>query len=153
MTLPRAGGRLTVEQALIPAIVIFVILIPSIGIPVFLGLRHERWKRQLEHTERMRALEMGRALPGDESWWTPPKVGLMIAAGVPVGTFFFAALATGAAGFQEGIWIPTMTVSLAAVIGGSIVAARAPQTATGSAQDVHKPVLEEDAYDVVSARG
>jgi hypothetical protein len=148
------GGRLTVEHALIPAIVLFAILVPSIGIPVFLGLRHERWKRSLEHEERMRALELGRPLPGDESWWSQARIGLMIAAGVPIGVFFMATLATGAAGFQEGIWIPAAVVSLAAVLCGSMVAGHSPGTDPKSVeQAAYKPAVEEDAYDVVSARG
>jgi hypothetical protein len=143
-----------VEQAFFLAIVLAAVLSPAIGIPVYLGLKHDRWKRQLEHEERMKALELGRSMPGDESWWSPARIGLMIAAGVPIGTFFCAMMATGAAGFQEGVWIPTAVVSLAAVLCGSMVAGHAHG---GGAQAVdraaYKPAVEDDAYDVVSARG
>ena len=38
---------------------------------VHFGIRLERTKRELEHKERMRALELGRSLPGDGSWLSP----------------------------------------------------------------------------------
>ena len=40
--------------------------IPIILVPVILGLRHARLERELEHAERMKALELGRTLPKDE---------------------------------------------------------------------------------------
>jgi hypothetical protein len=141
------------EQALLLAITIVAVLCPAIGIPVYLGLRHERWKRQLEHTERMRALELGRPLPGDESWLSPTRIGLLIAVAVPIGVFCCAMVATAMAGFQEGIWIPTAVVSVTAVLCGSKTAGHAAHTTAALNRELPKPVVEEDAYDVVSARG
>ena len=36
------------------------------AIPIAFHFRHERRKRELEHIERMKALELGRTLPQDE---------------------------------------------------------------------------------------
>jgi hypothetical protein len=142
------------EQIVFPAIMLLAVLVPAIGIPVHLGLRHERWKRELEHKERMRALELGRALPGDESWLSPARIGLLIGGGAPLGIFLCATLATAAAGFQPDIWIASGIVSLAAVISGSSVAGYAASRGTSPlVRDAYKPPVEEDAYDVVSARG
>ena len=33
------------------------------GLPIVLYLQHERRKREMEHTERMKALELGRTFP------------------------------------------------------------------------------------------
>ena len=38
---------------------------------IYFGSRQERLKRELEHKERMMALEMGRSLPGDIPWLSP----------------------------------------------------------------------------------
>ena len=50
---------------------IVALAIPIVLVPVVLGICHARNERELEHSERMKALELGRALPGDESRWTP----------------------------------------------------------------------------------
>jgi hypothetical protein len=122
-----------------------------------LHYRHERWKLGLEHEKQLKALELGRALPGEgylESWFSPLRVGLFIGAGVPLGAFLSALVATVSIGFHDGIWIATLIVGLGAVISGSIIAGRAhTQANTPPADAEAKPFVEEDAYDVVSARG
>ena len=50
-------------------------------------LRNEQRKRELEHIERMQALEFGRTLPQDEPWWSPLRIGLVIGGAVPLGVF------------------------------------------------------------------
>ena len=62
----------------------FLLAFLGIGIAyyaVHFGIRLERTKRELEHKERMRALELGRSLPGDGSWLSPLRAGLLIARG------------------------------------------------------------------------
>ena len=52
----------------------FLLAFLGIGIAyfaIYLGLRQEKLKRELEHKERMKALEMGRSLPGDLPWLSP----------------------------------------------------------------------------------
>ena len=130
-------------------------MIPITLVPVILGLRHARVERQLEHAERMKALEVGRTLPQDEPWWNPGKVCVAIGAGVPVGVFFCAWMATLAVGFREGIWREAAVVGSSAVVCGSILAAkllahRAPVD-DGAVRDA-KPVPGVDAYDFAGSR-
>jgi len=123
-------------------------------IAIFVGCRHEQRKRELEHMERMRALELGRRLPQDESWLSPSKIGALIAIIVPVAAFVPAWLTSQFAGYHEATWIATAMVGTAAVISGSVlVASSHKQDATPSESLTTKPYVEEDAYDVVSSRG
>jgi hypothetical protein len=121
---------------------------------VIMGIRHDRYKRDLEHKERMLALELGRALPGDLPWLSTQRIGFLMAVIVPVCLFGFAAFSSQVVGPQRSIWDPAGLVSALAIICGLGVvwvgrhygneAARAP---------VEKAAVEDDAYDVVSARG
>jgi hypothetical protein len=135
----------------------FAIAFAGLGIgylAVIMGIRHDRYKRDLEHKERMLALELGRPLPGDIPWLSTPRIGFLMAVVVPVCLFGFATFSSQVAGPQRIIWEPASIVSAIAIICGSGVvwvgrhygneAARAP---------VEKAAVEDDAYDVVSARG
>src|SRR5262245_59401840 len=100
----------------------FLIAFAGVGIGYFaihMGIRHDRMKRELSQLERMKALELGRSLPGDGPWLTPLKIGFFIATVVPIGVFVFASLATETAGFQKDIWVAAGMVSVFAVICGS----------------------------------
>lgn len=136
---------------------IFGMLIPLVLVPVILGLKHSRTLREIEHAERMRALELGRTLPQDESWWTPPRICVAIGAGVPIGVFLCAwqAHLTGHAP-AEIVFPVASAVGIVAVICGSLLAARhfslRNQADTGGRLDAKYPV-DADAYDVVSSRG
>jgi hypothetical protein len=136
----------------------FVLAFLGIGIGYFaihLGIRHDRYKRELDHKERMRALELGRSLPGDSPWLSPAKLGLLIAAGVPIGLFACASSATVQIGFHEDIWNAAGIVGMGAVISGTLLAGLSARTgqARHQAEFAPKPEVSEDAYDVVSSRG
>lgn len=138
----------------------FLLAFLGIGIgyyAVHFGIRLERTKRELEHKERMRALELGRSLPGDGSWLSPLRAGVLVAAVVPIGVIGFASLSSLAIGYQEGTWQVAGVVSCFAVVCGtlltSLASARQLQTSLASAPRVDKEQVEDDAYDVVSARG
>ncbi len=124
---------------------------------VHFGIRLERTKRELEHKERMRALELGRSLPGDGSWLSPLRAGVLVAAGVPIGVIGFVSLSSLALGYREGTWQVAGVVSCFAVVCGtvltSLASARQLQTPLESAARADKEHVEDDAYDVVSARG
>ena len=47
---------------------IVALLIPMIIVPTAMGIKHARYLREVEHTERMRAMELGQTLAEDESW-------------------------------------------------------------------------------------
>jgi hypothetical protein len=135
-----------------------VAIVGGLGIAalaIVLGIRHDWRKRELEHLERMRALELGRRLPQDEPWLSPAKIGAAVAILVPIGAFISVYRATEVAGYHEPMWIAVVLVGMAAVItGGSVVVATSPKKgATPSEMATAKPIIEEDAYDVVSSRG
>ncbi len=128
-------------------------------IPISIGLhfQHERRKREMEHIERMKALELGRTLPQDEPWFSPERMALvivLIGGAVPLGAFLAAAISTAIAGFHDGMWIAASSVGMASVISGSILAGKSlKRRETALSPSNLKPYVEEDSYDVVSARG
>src|SRR4051794_12300341 len=95
------------ENTIIP---LFGMLIPIVIVPTALGIRHARHLREFEHAERMKALELGRTLPQDVRWETAPKVAVWIGAGVPIGVFGCAWLASTVIGFHQDIWMGAMVV-------------------------------------------
>jgi hypothetical protein len=129
------------------------IAVPIILVPTVLGIRHARHVRELEHAERMRALELGRILPQDESWWSPARICIAIGAGVPIGTFVSAWMASETLGFFEPIWASAGVVGLAGVISGTVLAGRYFASRDRFARVADKPYVDAEAYDVVSSRG
>lgn len=124
---------------------------------IYLGTRNERLKRELEHKEYMKALEMGRSLPGDTPWLSPLRIGFLIATVVPIGIFGFAFWTSRGIGYQLDVWQGAGIVSVFAIACGSVVACLA--FVKKSFSETHDPSLVdktpagEDAYDVVSSRG
>ena len=121
---------------------------------IILGHRNERRKRELEHIERMHALENGRSLPQDEPWWSPMRIALFIGGMVPLGIFFSVGVATYASGYHESMWIAATMVGTASVITGTILAGQSLSRAeTSDKLALTKPEVYEDAYDIVGTRG
>lgn len=141
--------------ALIP---IMGMAIPIVLVPVTLAMKHARRERELEHTERMKALELGRTLPGDESWWSPSRICVAFGVVVPVGVFLCAWLAAQSDPRQApAAWFAATVVGLAGVISGAVLAARHFQQISAAPQPgehgVGKPVFDADTFDVVGSRG
>jgi hypothetical protein len=140
---------------------IVALMIPIVVVPTALGVRLAKQKREMEHRERMKALDIGRSLPGDEPEWSPARIALKIGAGVPLGVMAIAWLANltlGRAG--EGAWQAASFIGLAAVIGGTVLAIKAINLAYQPHQDqhgydnaAHKPAFDPEAYDHVGTRG
>ncbi len=124
------------------------IAVPIVIVPVVMGLKHARLERELEHAERMKALELGRTLPQDEPWWTPLRVSLAFGVGVPIGVSACAAFATVFSGFQDGIWVGSMAVGVCGVLSGSWLASR--QIGASRRQDgaFVKPHVVDDLFDM-----
>ncbi len=121
-------------------------------IPIILGFRHSKRNRELEHAERIKALEMGRPLPGeakDQPWSMAARMATWIGAGVPIGVFVCAWLTSMMVGYHETVWGAAGVVGLSGVICGAILAGQAIKSDAATA----KPRVEEDSYDVVSSRG
>jgi hypothetical protein len=136
----------------------FVLAFLGLGIAYFAvyhGIRLERFKQEVAHEARMRALDLGRVLPGDEPWWSPARTALAIGLIVPVTVFMCATIASHVVGFHEGIWIAAGLVGLGGVISGSCLAGLSFSTAhQGKYPELaEKPEVAEDAYDVVGSRG
>ena len=138
------------------------------ALPIVLRFRRERRKRELDHIERMRALEVGRPYPGEKrinlAALPPSAIPYMIAVAigalVPVAVFGCALISTLIGGFHKDTWIAAGMVGLASVISGSILAGTVFQSSqsTGESENSRsifnsKPHVDEDAYDVVSSRG
>lgn len=142
-----------------PLFLLPVVLLGSLVIlvPVWLGIRHAARERQMEHEERMRALELGRPMPGDGPWWSPGRVVVAIGAGVPIGVFsvvWLAILTTGTDG--SFAWPAAGGVSLAAVICGTILAVHLPQQAQSHSpldSRSEKPAFDPEAYDIAGQHG
>jgi hypothetical protein len=113
-------------------------------------------KRQLEHAERMKGLELGLILPRDEPWWSPPKIAIALGAVVPLGVFLFAWRASESLGYQAGIWISAMIVGTTGIGCGMGLAVRYlthREQILNAGNPYSKPVVDEDAFDVVGTRG
>jgi hypothetical protein len=132
-------------------------LIPIIIVPTALGIKHAKLLREVEHAERMRAMELGQTLPGDQSL-TPGSVAVFIGAGVPIAAMVIAWMA-GRSIHEEGpleaIWMTAGMVGLGGVICGTVLGAqqfsKRDQAAAVSAEE--KLAFDPDAYDVVGRRG
>jgi hypothetical protein len=137
--------------------------IPIILVPVILGLKHARLERELEHAERMKALELGRTLPKDVSLSAPSPIGMAFGVGVPVGVFFCAWMAsTHENASPVAIWASAGVVGLAGVVCGAILAYRQLDTSSAGPRvenglaGTGKPEIDADhydAFDVVGSRG
>jgi hypothetical protein len=127
--------------------------IPIIVVPTSLAFKHARRVRELEHLERMRAIELGRSQPGDESWSMPARISTAIGAGVPIVSMIIAFLESQQQGYRFETWFFCGCTAIAGVIGGTCLASRfliAPREADSTTS---KPVYDPDAFDVVSSRG
>jgi len=141
------------DPVLIP---IVALLVPIIIVPTALGFRHARFLCEVAHKERIKAMELGRELPGDRSG-SPAAFAAAIGAGVPILAMLFAWLASPQVyrSHSEQIWDWAALVGLAGLISGSILAARLALRSKAAATDQGslKPDYDPDAYDVVGRRG
>ena len=142
------------DPILIP---IVALLIPIVIVPTALGFRHARFLREVEHAERMRAMELGRTLAEDEAW-SPARLAVAIGVGVPIGSLliaWLAAMTTGSTSAEADL-DGAGVVGLGGVICGTVLAARhfaGPPAGRRDPPGVEKPEYDPDAYDVVGRRG
>jgi hypothetical protein len=143
----------SMEEIVLP---IMGIALPMVLVPTILVLSQRKRKREMEHVERMKALELGLPAPGNESW--AARVCIAIGAGVPIGAFFFAWLAgmDHSSGGQY-YWEAAAPVGVTGILCGTFLSTRLLPSRSKSqrpAVDAHaKPAYDPDAYDVVSRRG
>jgi len=152
------GSALLVGATIIT--LLFVVML-VVAIPIHYAVMHARRERELEHAERMKALELGRPFPGPEveARWSPAWVAVAIGAGVPIASFLLAGLATPEVHNEiaYAIWPAAGAVGVAGVICGTVLAARLPASGRPSrgfeAADAKSAVCDPDAIDVVGRRG
>jgi hypothetical protein len=126
-------------------------LVLVVGLPAVLGIRSENRKREMEHLERMRAIELGRPLPGDQGARGPAKMALAMGVAVPIGVFGIAWLAANDAGAASPfIWPSAAAMGVAAIICATVLASRAYASEPEPRPDpAAKPYVDPDAYDAV----
>jgi hypothetical protein len=150
------------KGALMDATIIPVtgILVPIVLVPTILAMKHARRKREYEHLERMKALEMGHRLPQAHAW--SAVAATAIGAGVPIAALFFAWLASVTTHASEDIWIGASFVGISGVVGGATLG----WLLLGKQRDVNEPTpdrystamngkqpVDPDAFDVAGQRG
>jgi hypothetical protein len=144
------------HDSIVVPLVAVVLALPMTLVPMILVLRQVAKKREYQHTERMRALETGRPVPG-ESNAPQALVCVAIGAGVPVGAFLFTFLAWINSPSTPGeIWLAPAAVSIVAVLSTMKLATSLFVPVKHIATDAQmngKPAFDPDAYDVVGSRG
>jgi hypothetical protein len=159
-----------VDTSALPIVtVVMGSLIVLVLVPVVGGLLHCRRERLLTHQERMRALELGHELPEvaacrsklnlASSWVGAQRAGRSLAPKcfsttlwVAFWGFVFASqVGWERAGVAVAIASSAGAIGVTAMICGTILALRMPVIPISTGAD--KPVVESDAFDVVSSRG
>jgi hypothetical protein len=145
---------------LIPIVALFI---PIIVVPTAIVMKQAHRRRELEHAERIRALELGRTLPGDESVLSPEKLSAGIGIIVPIGSLLVGWMVCESQGYREEVWVLASVVALAGVIGGTILAAKhmgIRERERARAAGYHLPSqhgkvesYDPDTIDVVGRRG
>ena len=140
------------------------LMIPIIITPTSLWLRHRLKVRQMEHEERLRAMELGVVPQGDRISWPGALVCATLGGGVPVGTLIVTWLATLSNNeIPTEIWFVPVVISLPAVWAAKGLAERMLSPSKGSQAGASarvqadraagKSAFDPDAYDVVGSRG
>jgi hypothetical protein len=135
------------------------IALPLFLVPTIIAMRHVGRKREWEHIERMKAMEMGLPVPGAEPW--SASVCMAIGAGVPAAAFFFTWLSYVQAPRHGDIFLAPTLVGIAAVfvarsLALKLLTPRQPQSQSqlaGGSYRNGKPAHDPDAFDVVGRRG
>jgi hypothetical protein len=142
------------EEFVIPMAAIFM---PVVLAPTVMAVRHMSKKREYEHLERMKALELGRSLPGGEAW--NAAMAIAIGAAVPLGSLLVGWLGSMTTGTADGPWQAAASIGITSSICGSFLGWRllGQRSSNKTSDPLHvvngKPVHDPDAYDVAGRRG
>ncbi len=145
-------------------IAIVAVAMPLVLVPVIMILRYVlgRQERQHQHEERLRAMELGRPLPGSNAG--PALTCIAIGALVPIGAFFCVWMVSLRGDVDVMAWIAAMIVSIVAVVsslrlastlfeGGSQPEPTPSDRLVGEPRINNKPSFDPDSIDVVGRRG
>jgi hypothetical protein len=151
-------GDLTLAGIIAGAVVLVVMI--CVGLPVVLSMRQAARNREFEHAERLKALELGRPMPGDRATEVATRNthnGIVL--WVPLGALGIALGAMNSTGDSTAaviaIWAAAGAVGVTGVICGTILAMRAPSPEVPAPRHLFstKAPTEDDAVDTVSRRG
>jgi hypothetical protein len=155
-----------VAISLVIAVASVLALLIMIGLPIWLTARHSRFERQLLHTERMKAMELGLPPPdqagagGAEG--TPARPWTLLVVWVPLGIFGATLGATlwGDIPIPSVVWIAAAGLGVTSIICGTILLLRHPDSSpavvsprAADAAPAPKTDLDADVLDTVGPRG
>jgi hypothetical protein len=157
-----------VQLALIIAAASVLALLIVVGLPVWFTMRHARFERQLVHTERMKAMELGlpfpdAAAPGGDTESTLARPWTLIGVWVPLIVFgaTLGAALWGEVSIPPGVWFAAGCIGVTGIIcctilllqlPASTIADRSPGASSAKAPSP-KPILDPDAFDTAGRRG
>jgi len=140
------------------------IMLPMVLVPTIMSMKHRMMRREWQHKERLRALELG--LPPVEN---EPRLGggtvTAIGAGVPAASVFSALAVTTSLSADLPDYMPILALIwgcafmistgalISAMVLGIMILRGQKSAAIGDAYATAKAPFEPDAYDVVSSRG
>src|SRR5262249_28069200 len=139
-------------------------LMPLVLVPTIITLKHRHKKREWEHLERMKSLEMGQPNASRQEVWGAQSIA-KIGGGVPIASGAAALLTRCAEGpaSVEGVPLAAIAWGCAAMISGgamltslilAVLLVRSQGRLDAAARgDSAKAVYDPDAYDVVGSRG
>jgi hypothetical protein len=127
--------------------------IPLIIAPVAIVSKAAQRKRELEHAERMRALELGSVLKQDEPWWTPSRIVVLIGGVVPISALGLAGFLAWFGEGRPGLWEACGLVAATGVACGTFLGGRLISVQAQVDRPALKPQYDPDAFDVVGSRG
>ena len=126
-------------------------LIPIVIVPTILAFKHARFLREIEHAEKMRAMELGISMEDPQHCWSMRSLAALIGGGVPLGALFLAYIANSHSQNAD-VWGMASSVGITGLICGSILAARASKSESCSNQTNTKPVFDPESFESVSRR-
>lgn len=120
------------------------------------AFQNDRQKRELEHAERLKAIEFGTTLPQDRGM----NPGVAIAIWVPLGVFGLALIGSSTSSYAAAfVWPSAAVVGATAIISGVVLAVSQPAAATVSVRNAVGPapikphVVDPDTFDIADRRG
>ena len=144
-------------ETVIPVV---AILMPLFLVPTIILLKQAGRKREWEHRERMKALELGLPVPGSEAW--TGRAAIAVGGIMPVGVFAVAWLASVSSHHpDESPWLAAAIVGglgvfCGARLVGSLAGRRGGDESAEAAvrpAGLRKPAFNPDAYDAIARHG
>ena len=139
-------------------VIVVLAVVGAIGSGFVAALHQAHRRKELEHEERMAAMNMGLPPSPHGLNWPAAMVCIAVGAGVPIGTFAVALIATVVGEVPGGIWVAPVFVSFAAIKMAEKLAFRTlkgkPEVRASSApKAAAKPAFDPEAFEVVGRRG